>query len=426
MDAVIATLMEFWFALCQMAPYLLFGFFVAGVLSVFVSPRFVERHLGGGVVSVVKAAILGIPLPLCSCGVIPVAASLRRHGASPGATTSFLISTPQTGVDSLFVTYIMLGGVMAVFRPIAAFVSGVLGGALVRVFGAAPAKADEPTEEAADTCAISDPKSNRFVEMLRYGFVTLPADIGRALVFGLLLAGVITVFVEPGWFATTFGRGFGAMVAMLVVGIPFYVCATASVPLAMAMIAHQSVSPGAALVFLMTGPATNAATITTIWKIMGRRAAILYVAAVMVTALASGLLLDGMFPSISESVIAGHKHATEGGVGWFGAVSGIALVLVLLPAVVRPIAAKWKAKRRKEPYVSDTNSLVLSVEGMTCSHCAGTVERVLTECLGVQSAKVDLAAGEATVIGDGLDLAALCEAVGSVGYAARESGADAG
>ena len=303
----------------------------------------------------------------------------------------------------------------------ALIVLAVLGGALVRVFGTAPQEPAEAAETPADSCDTTTSAPSRVVAMLRYGFVTLPADIGRSLIIGLLLAGLITVFVQPEWFANTFGRGFGAMVAMLLVGIPFYVCATASVPLALAMIAHQGVSPGAALVFLMTGPATNAATITTIWKIMGRRAAVLYVVAVMVTALASGLLLDGMFPSIAESVTAGHQHAAEHGAGWVPTASGIALVLVLLPAVAGPIAAKWRSKRRKEPHVSDANSLVLTIEGMTCSHCAATVERTLGECAGVESAKVDLAAGEAKVTGEGLDAAALCEAVGAVGYTARES-----
>jgi len=423
MEALAQVAVEFWLALCKMAPYLLFGFFVAGVLSVWVSPRFVEQHLGGGLASVVKASILGIPLPLCSCGVIPVAASLRRHGASSGATTSFLISTPQTGVDSLLVTYSMLGGVLALFRPIAAFVSGVLGGALVNILHAGD---DDRTNIAAggeDACETHPPRS-RWVQMLQYGFITLPADIGRALLVGLLLAGAITAFVPAEWFGSVFGRGFGAMVAMLILGIPFYVCATASVPLAMAMIVHQGVSPGAALVFLMTGPATNAATITTIWKIMGRRAAILYVAAVMVTALGSGLLLDGVFPSIADAVASGRHRAAEHGAGWVGTVAGIVLVIVLLPSVVGPAIAKWRRTRRKEQPVVDENSVVLSVEGMTCSHCAATVQRALGECAGVTSATVDLAAGVATVVGDSLDIAALCEAVDSVGYTARPSGTD--
>ncbi len=135
MDIAREILLKTWETLVEMSPFLLFGFLVAGILYVFIRPELVERHLGGrGILQVVKASLLGVPLPLCSCGVIPVSASLRRHGAGRGATTSFLISTPQTGVDSIMVTLSLLGPVFAIFRPLFAFVSGIFGGAVVNAF----------------------------------------------------------------------------------------------------------------------------------------------------------------------------------------------------------------------------------------------------------------------------------------------------
>lgn len=287
-------LSEFWVTLTEMAPYLLFGFLVAGVLSVFVSTEFVERHLGGrGMLSVLKASILGVPLPLCSCGVIPVAASLRRHGASRGATVAFLLSTPQTGVDSIMVTFGLLGPVFAVFRPLAALLTGVAGGWLVDAADRRP-DTGEPPVVCTDECCARRAGEGRLRRLLRYGFVTLPRDIGRAMIVGLVIAGLITAAIPDDFFAGALGTGIGAMFLMMLIGIPVYVCATASVPVAAALIA-KGVSPGVALVFLVTGPATNAAAITTLWKVLGRRTALIYLGSVAAAALISGLLLDYIF-----------------------------------------------------------------------------------------------------------------------------------
>ncbi|HOF19308.1 MAG TPA: permease, partial [Phycisphaerae bacterium] len=278
---------EFWAVLSEMAPYLLFGFFVAGLLSVLISAQRVERHLGGkGFWPVLKAAAFGVPLPLCSCGVIPVSASLRRHGASKGATASFLISTPQTGVDSILVTYSLLGGVFALFRPIAALVSGVIGGMLVSLFDRGP-EAREIDDIARAQSPATVTGNNRFVEAMKYGFVTLPADIGRALLVGLIVAAAISAAVPENYFADVLPPGIGQILILMLAGIPVYVCATASVPIAFALIG-TGVSPGAAFAFLMTGPATNAATIATIWKVMGRRTALLYLLTMAGAALAGG------------------------------------------------------------------------------------------------------------------------------------------
>jgi len=296
-------LVGFWQTVAEMSPYLLFGFFMAGLLSVFVSQRLVERHLGGrGFWSLLKASIFGVPLPLCSCGVIPVSMSLHKHGASKGSTIAFLLSTPQTGVDSIFVTLSLLGPVFAIFRPLVALATGLVGGALVDIFAD---RQQEPGREAVkctDECCTAG-EHHKLSRGLKYGFVTLPRDIGRAILVGLAVAAFISALIPEGFFAEKLGTGIFAMVIMMFLGIPVYVCATASVPVAAAMIA-KGLTPGAALVFLMTGPATNAASFITIWKVLGRATAITYLIAVAGCALVSGLILDYLAMGADFEVVA--------------------------------------------------------------------------------------------------------------------------
>jgi len=294
MSGMINTALAFWSTLCEMAPYLLFGFLMAGALSVVISPELIERHLGGGgILSILKASLFGVPLPLCSCSVIPVATSLRKHGASEGATTAFLLSTPQTGVDSIMATLSLLGPIFAVFRPFAAFVTGILGGTLVGA--TAPSRADAvDIPKCTDECCSHGNGKSKLRRALRYGFVSLPRDIAGPLIIGLVIAGVISVLVPTDFFADKLGQGIVAMVVMMVLGIPVYVCATASIPVAAAMML-KGITPGAALVFLMTGPATNAAAIATLWKLLGKRTTVIYLIVVALTALAAGLSLDYLF-----------------------------------------------------------------------------------------------------------------------------------
>lgn len=398
-----------WSTLTDMSPYLLFGFLVAGLLSVLVKPETVERHLGGrGFWQAFKAAIFGVPLPLCSCGVIPVAASLRRHGASPAATTSFLISTPQTGVDSILVTYSLLGPVFAVFRPVVAFLSGIAGGVLVNVFGYEKGGAsDEHPACTAECCSGAGSRRGGIARALAYGFVTLPRDISKALIVGILVAGAISAAVPDDFFAGALGGGILSMLVMMAVGIPVYVCATASVPIAAALM-MKGISPGAALVFLMTGPATNAATITTVWKLMGRRIAGIYLAAVAGSALAAGLILDGIVGASGSHSMA-HPHGMLPGAA--STIAAFALLAVLGYAFFKP------AKVGSVAEAGDAGRTVrVSIGGMTCAHCANAVRRALLESPGVSSAEVDLKRGEAIVAGSDFDEARLAKAVESLGY----------
>ncbi len=365
-EMILKIAVESWSLLGQMAPYLLFGFLVAGVLSVCISPQFVERHLGGrGFLSVLKAALLGIPLPLCSCGVIPVSAALRRHGASRAATTSFLISTPQTGVDSIAVTYALLGSVFAVFRPLAALAAGLLGGLLVILFARRnldPDKGDSPIfvdtkigtvppdrPECHDCCCAEhgSPSPNTFVRALKHGLVTLPRDVALPLLVGVVVAGAIAALAPANEWRQYLGGGIVGIVLAMAVGVPVYVCATASVPIALGLM-HLGASPGAALAFLIAGPATNAATIATMWKFLGGRAMFLYLLTIAASAVLGGLTLDWLFATLKAAVpTAVEVHHTPTSV-WLSSAWAILLLAILaFSFLAKPPEDEWESEERE-------------------------------------------------------------------------------
>jgi uncharacterized protein len=463
MDTVLTTaghfLRQFWNILGEMSPYLLFGFAVAGILKVLVPVSFVERHLGGrGFWQPVKAALVGVPLPLCSCSVIPVSAALRRSGAGKGATTSFLLSAPQTGVDSIAVTYSLLGPLFAIYRVVVAFASGILGGWLVDLGTRRERLADSHVDDCeCSTCApeavppsaslmmadcadascgcgnrefvpeMTGPAdipigSQRLRAMLRYGFVTLPRDIGPSLMIGLLLAGLLGALVPPHFFHQYLGSGIWPMLLMAGIGIPLYICATASVPVAAALMA-AGVSPGAALVFLICGPATNAATITTLWKFLGRGAALIYLGTVFLGSLLAGLVLDLLYVKTNTAQIA-HQHELLP--VWFSSLCAVALLVIVAHANwPRRGNSAPKSAAEAAPTMENSSSIqpivpatVLAVGGMTCNHCRASVERALREQPGVEEVDVDLQRGLATVRGSGLDAQGLAQAVTRLGYAA--------
>lgn len=284
-----------WNLFCEMAPYLLLGFVVAGMLNAFVSREGIERHLGGsGLMPVIKASLFGIPLPLCSCGVIPVCASLRRQGASKGAVASFLISTPQTGVDSILVTYSLLGWVLAVVRPVAAFISGLIGGFLVEALD--PGENPAERKEGACGCgachaAPARPPRGPLERFAHHAFVELPREMAMPLLLGTAVAGLVSALLPDDILSRILGQGLAPLFLMCIIGIPIYVCATASVPLAAALIL-KGVSPGAALVFLMTGPATNAASVSALAVTMGKKATAIYMGTVGASAIVLGMAVD--------------------------------------------------------------------------------------------------------------------------------------
>jgi uncharacterized membrane protein YraQ (UPF0718 family) len=324
MDILTAILRGCWETGVMMAPYLLLGFLLSGILSVILPVRWVKRHLARrGTRSVLKSAMLGVPLPLCSCGVIPVAAWMRRHGASKGAVGAFLLSTPQTGVDGFVVAMGLLGLGMALYNFFAAFVSGVLMGLILNLFRDPPAGAEEDCEP--ETARPPLP-----LRILRHGFVTIAGDIAVPLAFGVLASGIISGLVDENQFAV-YGSGWAAKLAVVAVATPLYVCDTASLPVAASMLA-AGLSPGTVFVFLMAGPATNAATYLTVGKLLGRREMFAYLGGAIVLALAMGFLLDAVAP-VLPPIEAACLHGEETPL-WRGA-AAVILAAVLIHGKLR-------------------------------------------------------------------------------------------
>ncbi|MEE8451175.1 MAG: SO_0444 family Cu/Zn efflux transporter [Thermoguttaceae bacterium] len=418
-DILSATLWEAWIVLGEMGVYLVFGFLMAGVLSVCISPALVERHLGRrGLWPVMKASLFGVPLPLCSCSVIPVSASIRRHGAGRGATTAFLLSTPQTGVDSIAITYALLGPVFAVFRPIAAFATGLFGGYLVQLVDDrddVDSRHSAPDNTCSEPCCAETGSGNIVMRALRYGLVTLPRDLAPSLLLGVLIAGAMAALVPEGRLAPYLGGGVVSILLLMAAGTPLYVCATASVPIALGFM-HAGASPGAALAFLIAGPATNAATFTTLWKLLGRRTAMLYLFTVAASAIACGLALDWLIPAVGTTMPQLGAHVHEGS-AWLihGGATGLLALFAFSYWFAAPKGASVDPANTEE--AAGPQRVELAVSGMTCGHCADTVRQTLLACDGVNSAEVDLTSARVVVAGEHFDPNRLVAAVAELGYA---------
>lgn len=404
------------FMLMEMAPYILGGFLVAGMLHAFVPERLMARHLsGGGIGPVVKAALLGIPLPLCSCGVLPAAIALRRGGASKAASTSFLIATPQTGVDSIAATWSLLGPAFAVIRPVAALATSLAGGMAV---GAAEGENKDNGEDIchADGCEDEAKSRKSFkekcIDALRYGFVDLVGSIGLWLVVGLIVAALITVYVPDSYFTFLGDNPLLSMIAVLIVAVPMYVCATGSIPIAMSLML-KGLSPGTALVLLMAGPAANFASFTLISREMGRRAAWVYLGAIVTGAIIFGLIIDWLLPAGWFSL----PHASEVCCGIHGAslisqICAAMLALLLIWAILRNYIFNNRIK-------TTTMTKNYKITGMNCPHCQATVKSRIESVDGVTGVEVSLSSGIAAVEGVH-DAEALVAAVRGAGFEAAE------
>jgi uncharacterized membrane protein YraQ (UPF0718 family) len=310
-DFLLGTMNSSWHLLLESSIYILFGLIVSGILTVFISPRSISKHMGDGrFLSVFKAAIIGIPLPLCSCGVLPAAVSLKKQGANNGATTAFLISTPESGVDSISITYALLDPIMTIARPVSAFLTATAAGILENIRPSKnqelPAKIDLscPVDGCCDgiDCPPEIHKNHHsFLKKLtsgfRFAFTSIWNDIAGWFFIGLLLAGIINALVPDDFLKIYFGGGVHSMLLMLLMGIPIYICATASTPVAAALI-MKGVSPGAALVFLLAGPATNITSLTVLTGILGKRATMIYLAAISFFAVLFGLLVDKVYHAL--------------------------------------------------------------------------------------------------------------------------------
>ncbi|MCR5180411.1 MAG: SO_0444 family Cu/Zn efflux transporter [Bacteroidaceae bacterium] len=460
---VLEWLEEYWDALvmmtAEMAPYLLLGFLIAGLLRTFVPRTLYSKHLAPrNMKSVVKAAALGIPLPLCSCGVIPTAVGLRKEGASHGACTSFLIATPQTGVDSIAATYSLMGLPFAIVRPIAALFTAMFGGWLVNRYAredealsAASAKSGEHGHCDCESGHChhehqeQQPTSfwSKLTGALDYAYVEMMQDVGKWLIVGLLIAALITVAVPNEWLAALHEYKLLNMLIVLAIAIPMYVCATGSIPIAVSLMA-KGLTPGAALVLLMAGPAVNSASMLVIGKVFGKRTLWLYIVSIVIGAMLFGLGIDYLLPQdwfAVQSAIAttaGHCAHSLSLMDW----AWIVLLVVLL------INAFWQMhhghscscghdhghghscgcghdhenEHHHDHHHEEAAQQVTyyHVDGMSCNHCKANVEKAIRGVEGVTDVEVDLASGTATVQGNH-DHAALIARVDSFGYEASEN-----
>ncbi len=335
---------EAWHLLREASVYMLFGLLVGGLLKAFLSADAVARHLGSGkLLSVFKAALLGIPIPLCSCGVLPAAAALKKQGANTGATTAFLIATPESGVDSISITYALLDPLMTVARPLAAFLTAFVAGISENLVD--PPQPLQPDPGFPMNCLPGTPGPSgnvsrrrllwkKIVSGMRYAVGDLWGDLAIWFFSGLLIAGVITVLVPDRLISAYLGGGIGAMLLMLAFGIPLYICATASTPIAAALIL-KGVSPGAALVFLLVGPATNITSLAVLLRILGKRATGIYLTAIAVVSVLCGLALDRVYAGLGIQLHAAVGQAAE----VLPAALKTTGAVVLLALGIRPLAS---------------------------------------------------------------------------------------
>lgn len=468
----------------EMAPFLLLGFLLAGILHVWVPNHlYVPKISKPNFKSVLWSALFGIPLPICSCGVIPTSIALRKEGASKGASVSFLISTPATGVDSILATYSLLGGPFAILRPVAAFVTAMLGGLFTNVV-----TKNEPETGVAvvgethehhehhhehehcdcdgDHCSCGQDHdeehskksfAQKIKETLEYGFVNMIGDVSKWLIIGLLLGALIAAFVPDDFFLFLHEYPLLCMVVVLVLAMPMYTCATGSIPLALALV-EKGITPGAALVLLMAGPATSIASMLVVGKAFGKRTLAAYLTSIALGALFFGFVIDTFFMDTFLASMLPHASAECHGHGALGVFDYICAGLFAVLIIYAKFAHKGCGghcgcgcenhdcccecdddhehcecgehdehhhhegechchghhHEHEEPVV-----VTYRVLGMSCSHCKACVEKATLRLDGVLSAEADVASKELRVQwhgDDDVDETALKNAVEEAGF----------
>jgi len=434
----------------EIAPYLFIGLTFAGLMHVLLKGDFILRQLGkANIWSIIKAAVFGVPLPLCSCGVVPTAMHLKRKGASNGATISFLTSTPQTGIDSIIPTFGMLGWFMGIYRPLTALLMGIIAGVITNkikpedklenIESAAQSccltcECDDPNcthpshpwnrpkqRENAESCScgtghdndhdhISDRQTNVFKKFIAYAYGDFIDDISTQLVVGIILAGLITWLIPDGFFEKYGGQGFLGMIFMIIVGLPMYVCATGSIPIAVSLI-MKGISPGAAFVFLVVGPATNAASLTVIASSLGKKVTAIYVAVLTICALGFGMLLNVLVDNFGITVNVKHMTHNMGRSIWLDIITIIFTVILVL--------SFWRKYRpRRKIKVEPIKGVVMKkyiIEDMHCNHCVKTITSAVEELAGAEEVMIDLNQKTMEVIGDATD-EEIMDKVKSTGY----------
>jgi uncharacterized membrane protein YraQ (UPF0718 family) len=331
-----------------MAPYIVFGLFFAGILHELVPDTLVSKHLGkDSIGSVIKATIFGVPLPVCSCGVIPLATSIKKSGASKGATLSFLISTPITGVDSILATYGMFGWIFTVYRVVTSMFISIIAGILANVFDTKEPKMsffiNPDKEQSSLTCKSSCECESQSIQKrrfslkraIKYAFGTLLGDIASALFFGLIIGALITVAIPSNLSEIILKYSWLSYLIVILIAVPMYVCATASLPIAAALML-SGVSPGAAFVFLSAGPATNTVTIGVVKKMLGKRVLYIYLGSIILGSVLFGFGLDYLLRDVSIKEMI-HTHDDIGILEW---ISTLFLWIMVLYFIIKPYFKK--------------------------------------------------------------------------------------
>ena len=447
MNVLLDILKEVWVLTNEMSPYLLLGFLLAGLMHEFLPSTLYTNHLGkNNFRSVFLAALFGVPLPLCSCGVIPTAMGLRREGASKGATVSFLIATPQTGVDSIIATYSLMGLPFAIIRPIAAFLTAILGGTLVnKIEAPSPlplwGSASKPNnqEEKNKTLPLGGSLKGAF----RYAFVEMMEDIGKWLVIGLVIAGIITAAVPDSWFTAFQGNTLYSILFVLLFSIPMYLCATGSIPIALALMI-KGLTPGAALVLLMAGPASNVASILIINKVLGRKTLAIYLFSIIAGAITFALGIDYLLPAEwFTAPLANMQECCAHQPGWFSILCTVLMVLLLLNALsphklfgghhhchchehdeIHNSQCKIQNEEQENNHCeapilhSSLFTLHFKISGMTCNHCAANAQKAIASVKGVESVTVSLDDGMAQVTGN-FQEEDVRQAIESIGFSVK-------
>lgn len=405
-----------------MAPYLMLGLIFVAILNIFFNKDLIARQIGkNNFLSIIKASLFGVPLPLCSCGVVPSTIYLAKNGASKGSVISFLISTPQTGIDSIIATYGILGPIFAIFRPISAFLMGILGGTIVRAFDKKNVYNDSNNDKFRFDSKKSEQQqlnkstfTSKLSTTLKYAFVEFIDDISTQFFIGLIIAGLISYVVPNNFFANTgVNSGILGMLLMILVGIPMYVCATASIPIALTLI-NIGFSPGVAFVFLVVGPATNAASLIILNKVLGKKTILIYLLTISILAIIFGYLLDAIFYLLGNPLITSiHTHyLNHVQFSLFQIVISSVFAMLLVASFYRKLKPKFVKTIKKD---TDMNKYKVIIQGMSCNHCVMNVKNTIAKLDGVKNVEVVLAENAAYIEGN-YNKEDLKKAIEDIGY----------
>lgn len=405
MTFITAYASALWQIILELSPPLLGGLVLAGLIHLLLPAGFIHRTLSRrGMSSVFKSVMVGVPMPLCSCGVVPTALGLRKEGASNGATTAFLISTPQTGVDSILVSANFLGWPFAIFKVVTAFVTGMMGGMIAE-------HADKPSAIAEYHTGTYEEIPRNFREFWNYTVVDLYGAIDKWIYIGVLLAALITALTPANYFSDmSLTQGITGMLLMLAISIPLYVCATGSVPIAASLVL-AGMPLGTALVFLMAGPATNVATIGAIYRTLGKRLLAVYLGTVIIMSIAFAMLFESMFSD--QLIVAIHQHSDP--------LLGTLCFIVLAGVSGWLYYHRYQLRKLNlQTEIENDMGITLNVEGMMCQHCVANVKKSLEALDGVEQATPHLDTGKVVITGDNLDHDQLGQAVIDAGYTVKE------